>query len=1359
MAGFSTLGFMGAHDPIGEAEGLDITGLTVLNTNTNYYENVTIKSGGILRIMPGVTVGMAAGCGIYVEDGRLEALGQPNNRARIQTLDPDLWNGIYANEDSTVLISWGEIRFAERGLDLMGTGHSGSAGSVKVNYTVFTTCTRGLSANANGYSSPFDLQFKNNSLSHPDYAVYLENAYHGVSIENNRIYSAKKSGIYTNGVGSVHISNNTFTECHYAVQAGMTDTEIIVENNTVYNCYVGFLGVFLGNAKFLNNSLFTRSKGIFMPLVADLLIENNTVTSINGKFDIPIEIYDDSGGLSTIKNNILSGSGPMIMANSSSPANFDIYDNLLLNLSEVRYIDSTGDGFVDIPVPCAGTSGARARSCRTSVFYVNQPGIVESYVTPKQASEHARVGSTLKMISNPAGYGPKNLERREIYHTLLPVIEWPMNFTGEEKENLIFYPGTHMNYATVDSTYHSGLSNFTVRSGPVSVKVVGSHNVTLSNIDCHTYDLPVQAGISVIKSRDVTIRNCITSYSFLYGINIGRSERVVIRDTSIWIPQSIGVNIQDSSDIKADNVSVRISNDIGIRSNNSQIYCNGSEIMGKNMAVILEESYDSTFSNCEFRTPDTASETVVIEDTRNTLIEGSMFHIGYKNSDIYGLHLTRDAQGTVVESCLFSGDEGHLNTIAGIFSDGNISGSRFLNSTFQHTTAGIVVGASGNIANTDLIMNGNLFAKNQYGIITSYYGDLTLSNCTIGQGDIGAHITRTELSAEDLSMYQVDQGLLSMHNHFTVRNSHINADVESINTTDTDGSRVVDTTLFNIPISLNLNSDTENHVSLDNCTGEQNFSKIKADGCYANWTWPLQVNVWDEIGMPQPSILSVSSPTFGEVYNDSMDGTQRVDHLLGWWTDISGNHDVSDYTVTVQDAENSETDHPTMLSYQISEFVFNHRPKLTFAALHEIELYEDEIWSEDISDWFTDRDTIVIELDSVAGPNVSASLDGSTLTVTNSDQDLYGDGSLQLTVTDTFDEELLHEVEVHILPVNDPPVVDPIPAMNLSEDGQGWMNLSGYVSDVDSSNLTFSNATANNFTIQWTGPMNFTLIPDPDWYGTQNITLRVTDGEHVVDAVLVVNITPVNDAPVWSGDPVIDVTVDAGEEETIDIDGLFSDVDDELEDLTITFDSEQATYSGGKVTLDYPPDTGNMTEMITATISDGDLETTFAINVTVIERQTSPDDWTIEDSRVEVDPQTGDWNVSASGGEGQDVYIVIDGLGSYKLEETSPGEYSIIIPASEFEDGTEYDYHFSDTEGGDDMTGGAHTGSVNQPVIGDDDVEDDDVEDDDEEKDDGIPGWIILLGIIILILVAVIAFLMLSNPSKPDYYDEELDEE
>ncbi len=59
-----------------------------------------------------------------------------------------------------------------------------------------------------------------------------------------------------------------------------------------------------------------------------------------------------------------------------------------------------------------------------------------------------------------------------------------------------------------------------------------------------------------------------------------------------------------------------------------------------------------------------------------------------------------------------------------------------------------------------------------------------------------------------------------------------------------------------------------------------------------------------------------------------------------------------------------------------------------------------------------------------------------------------------------------------------------------------------------------------------------------------------------------------------------------------------------------------------------------------------------------------------------------DWDVDAKGSPGMNVYIVIEGVGSFKLVEGAPGEYSVLVDGDNFNWSQTYNYHLSTTPGG-----------------------------------------------------------------------------
>ncbi|MGA1821083.1 MAG: Ig-like domain-containing protein [Thermoplasmatota archaeon] len=77
-----------------------------------------------------------------------------------------------------------------------------------------------------------------------------------------------------------------------------------------------------------------------------------------------------------------------------------------------------------------------------------------------------------------------------------------------------------------------------------------------------------------------------------------------------------------------------------------------------------------------------------------------------------------------------------------------------------------------------------------------------------------------------------------------------------------------------------------------------------------------------------------------------------------------------------------------------------------------------------------------------------------------------------------------------------------------------------------------------------------------------------------------------------------------------------------------------------------------------------------------------------------VEDEDGSWIVTVHGEPGQTLYIVIEGVGSFLLNETSPGVYTVTIPGDLFEKGHTYNYYFSNTPGGSNISpdhDGSHT--------------------------------------------------------------------
>lgn len=79
-----------------------------------------------------------------------------------------------------------------------------------------------------------------------------------------------------------------------------------------------------------------------------------------------------------------------------------------------------------------------------------------------------------------------------------------------------------------------------------------------------------------------------------------------------------------------------------------------------------------------------------------------------------------------------------------------------------------------------------------------------------------------------------------------------------------------------------------------------------------------------------------------------------------------------------------------------------------------------------------------------------------------------------------------------------------------------------------------------------------------------------------------------------------------------------------------------------------------------------------------------PEEWKLTSADAEI-LENGDLLLTVEGNRYLTVYMVVDGIGSFLIGETSPGVYSTTIPRSAFEEGTSYEYHFSNSEGGENL--------------------------------------------------------------------------
>ncbi len=122
------------------------------------------------------------------------------------------------------------------------------------------------------------------------------------------------------------------------------------------------------------------------------------------------------------------------------------------------------------------------------------------------------------------------------------------------------------------------------------------------------------------------------------------------------------------------------------------------------------------------------------------------------------------------------------------------------------------------------------------------------------------------------------------------------------------------------------------------------------------------------------------------------------------------------------------------------------------------------------------------------------------------------------------------DFQVIVNPVNDPPVVDPVPLLILDEDGEGRVAIR--ISDVDSALDTLSlealraNAAdllpAHSLVAKRTEfGFEISVSPSPNLYGETQVDFDLVDGEAIVPVSFLVQVNPINDAPFFETLPLV----------------------------------------------------------------------------------------------------------------------------------------------------------------------------------------------------------------------------------------------
>ncbi|WP_447752430.1 retention module-containing protein [Pseudomonas nicosulfuronedens] len=295
-----------------------------------------------------------------------------------------------------------------------------------------------------------------------------------------------------------------------------------------------------------------------------------------------------------------------------------------------------------------------------------------------------------------------------------------------------------------------------------------------------------------------------------------------------------------------------------------------------------------------------------------------------------------------------------------------------------------------------------------------------------------------------------------------------------------------------------------------------NLSKVKAALVDTDGSETLSVSIGK---IPAGATLSDGTNTF------TADATHDSINLKGWNLDTLTLTPPADFNGTIQlevsatATESSNNDAATRtVDLNVTVYPVNDAP--TVSAAQNLNTDEDTPVAGQIHARDVDGDSLTYALKNGSGPAHGSVSFGSDGHYTYTPAANYnGSDSFTVVVSDGHGGSVEQLVTVGIAPVNDLPVFDA--PINTSTPEDTPLNSRVTATDVDGDSLSFSLKSApTHGSLVLNSNGSYTYTPAANYNGTDSFTVTVNDGKGgLVDQVVSLSVTPVNDAPTTSNQP------------------------------------------------------------------------------------------------------------------------------------------------------------------------------------------------------------------------------------------------
>ncbi len=565
-------------------------------------------------------------------------------------------------------------------------------------------------------------------------------------------------------------------------------------------------------------------------------------------------------------------------------------------------------------------------------------------------------------------------------------------------------------------------------------------------------------------------------------------------------------------------------------------------------------------------------------------------------------------------------------------------------------------------------------------------------------------------------------------------------------------------------VGITINGHSMELRSIENRTGSRMFQVMVADWQGETDTTFFQVTLTDVndppiyLGDDEPYLFledHVVNLDLVPVVEDSDDYPSSLDievirspHLK-----VGGSHLI----MTIQTLEYDwygttyiefRVSDPSGLYFEINKTVevipVNDPPEISGTA--SVSLEEDGQAVLNLSGWGSDVEGDPLEwgYHNPIPENISVDLKGYELRIIPA-EDWSGQVMITLILSDGMDNTT-YPVLVKVEPVNDAPTFQQPEVIVIEEDGVALVDLESlFPDDPDGDRVhwevgIFSDLIQTSTVI---GDDTLRVQPVLNGFGEGYVNISLVDYRGArLERRFPITVTPVNDPPLFiAGDDwVIDmewggsVEFDLGENPFV-----LEDIDTPMNRLVAVTDSEYCAVDGLLVNLTLPAGYKDVEFQVSITVHD-DQGGVSEVNVLTVRVQGAQGVHVLNLTLVDLVESKGRFELRATGGSGQTIWVVFSDSSSYRMVEVGSGTYGLILNDPGWEDGQIVSYHLSMTEGGPNDS--IYPASEFTYLVI-------------EEEDDPIPTLVMILIGLVVLGVSIILFATFKKSGADELrYDE-----